>query len=225
MAKKLFPRDFNEIQKALFGRKLFIYGHSLGGALALIHSAELKDLNPLLYTYGMPRTFTAKALERLKSVTHFRHVNDADTITSVPLEAELDNWLYNAFGPLGPSLGYVWSVGELAAGKLIRFGDPYWHHGQIAMFYRADQHVESRGSNYPAYRSKEGLGAPYHTTILTRLPHRTRIYLVPSLSDEFGRFAGEDQKALIRSLNRESLVRYPSAAQVLKFTWGMLGEA
>ncbi|WP_339418696.1 MULTISPECIES: lipase family protein [unclassified Pseudomonas] len=208
VAKKLFPKDFDDIQEALEGRKLFICGHSLGGALALIHSAELKDLNPLLYTYGMPRTFTAKALERLKSVMHFRHVNDADTITSVPPEAELDNWLYSAFGPLGPSLGYIWSVGELAAGKLIRFGDPYWHHGQIAMFYRADQHVESRGSNYPAYRSKEGLGAPYHTTILTRLPHRTRIYLVPSLNDEFSRFASEDQKTLIRSLNRESLVRF-----------------
>ena len=208
VAKKLFSDRLTTIKDHAFNKELFICGHSLGGALALIHAAELKDRNPLLYTYGMPRTFTAKALERLSSVMHFRHVNDADTITSVPPEAELDNWLYKAFGPLGPSLGYVWSVGELAAGKLIRFGDPYWHHGQIAMFYRADQHVESRGSNYPAYRGKEGLGAPYHTTILTRLPHRTRIYLVPSLNDEFSRFAGEDQKTLIRSLNRESLAHF-----------------
>ena len=208
VAKKLFPQRFKDIQKALLDKQLFICGHSLGGALALIHSAELKDRNPLLYTYGMPRAFTAKALERLKSVMHFRHVNDADTITSVPPEAELDNWLYNAFGPLGPSLGYIWSVGELAAGKLRSFGDPYWHHGQIAMFYRADQHVESRASNNPAYRSKEGLGAPYHTTILKRLPHRTRIYLVPSLNDEFSRFASEDQKTLMRSLNRESFERF-----------------
>lgn len=208
VAKKLFPKDFNDMKDALEERALFICGHSLGGALALIHSAELKDRNPLLYTYGMPRTFTAKALARLDTVTHFRHVNDADTITSVPPEAELDNWLYDALGPLGHDLGYIWSVGELVAGKLVRFGDPYWHHGQIAMFYRADQHVESRASNNPAERSREGLGAPYHTTILKRLPHRTRLYLVPSLNDEFNRFAREEQKALIRSMSRESLTRF-----------------
>ncbi|MCP1446149.1 pimeloyl-ACP methyl ester carboxylesterase [Pseudomonas sp. GGS8] len=208
VAKKLFPTDFNDIQTALDDRKLFICGHSLGGALALIHSAELKDSNPLLYTYGMPRTFTGKALESLKSVTHFRHVNDADTVTSVPPEAALDNWLYEAFGPLGADLGYIWSVGELLAGKLIRFGDPYWHHGQIAMFYRADQHLESRASNNPFERSKEGLGAPYYSTITTRLLHRTRIYLVPSLNDESNRFARDEQKTLIRSLNRESLAHF-----------------
>lgn len=208
VAKKLFPKDFNDMKDALEERALFICGHSLGGALALIHSAELKDRNPLLYTYGMPRTFTAKVLARLDTVTHFRHVNDADTITSVPPEAELDNWLYDALGPLGHDLGYIWSVGELVAGKLVRFGDPYWHHGQIAMFYRADQHVESRASNNPAERSREGLGAPYHTTILKRLPHRTRLYLVPSLNDEFSRFAREEQKTLIRSMSRESLTRF-----------------
>lgn len=208
VAKKLFAKDFGEIKDALEDRTLFICGHSLGGALALIHSAELKDRNPMLYTYGMPRTFTGKALERLQGVTHFRHVNDADTITSVPPEAALDNWLYDALGPLGADLGYVWSIGQLLAGKLVRFGDPYWHHGQIVMFYRADQHLASRGSSYPAYRNKEGLGAPYHNTITQRLPHRTRIYLVPSLNDEFSRFALEEQKVLIRSLNRENLARF-----------------
>lgn len=204
VAKKLFTERFKDIQEALEGRELFICGHSLGGALALIYAAEQKDNNPLLYTYGMPRTFTARAQERLKSVVHFRHVNDADTITSVPPEAELDNWLYKKFGPLGLTLGYFWSVGELAASKLISFGDPYWHHGQIAMFYRADQHVETQGSNNPAYR----LGAPYYTTISKRLRYSTLIYLVPSLNDEFSRFASEDQKALIRSLNRENLLRF-----------------
>lgn len=205
VAKKLFPQRFIDIEDALVNRKLFVCGHSLGGALALIHSAELKDRKPMLYTYGMPRTFTAKALERLKAVTHFRHVNDADTITSLPPEAALDNWLYGVLGPLGSTLGYTWSVGQLVAGKIVSFGDPYWHHGKVVMFYRADQHVETRGSNSPAFRSKEGLGAPYHTMVLKRLPHRTRIYLVPSLSDEFSRFAHDDQKELIRSLNRQNL--------------------
>lgn len=204
VAKVLFPKRFAEIREALANRKLFICGHSLGGALALIHSAEQKDRNPLLYTYGMPRTFTAKALERLKAFTHFRHVNDADMITSVPPEAELDNWLYKALGPLG----YVWSVGELMAGKLVSFGDPYWHHGQIAMFYRADQHVESKDTRYSAAHRKEAEGHFYRSTILKRLPHSTRIYLVPSLSDELSRFAEEDQRALIRALNQQNLARF-----------------
>ncbi len=208
VAKKLFTDDFTEIGVALKGKELFVCGHSLGGALALIYSAEMKVRNPLLYTYGMPRTFTGKAVERLQGVTHFRHVNDADTITSVPPEAELDNWLYGTLGPLGSDLGYVWSVAQLLAGKLVRFGDPYWHHGQIVMFYRADQHLASQGSSYPAYRNKDGLGAPYHNTITQRLPHRTRIYLVPSLNDEFSRFAFEEQKTLIKSLNQENLAYF-----------------
>ncbi|WP_250848317.1 lipase family protein, partial [Escherichia coli] len=33
-------------------KNLYICGHSLGGALALLHSSELRDNNPLLYTYG-----------------------------------------------------------------------------------------------------------------------------------------------------------------------------
>lgn len=207
VAKAVFPRRFNEIKRALLNRELYVCGHSLGGALALIHSAELKDHNPLLYTYGMPRTFTAKALESIKTVTHFRHVNDADMITSVPPEAELDNWLYNAFGPLG----YLWSALALPGVKLTGYGDPYHHHGQIAMFYRATQHVESRGSTYMAYRNKDGLDAPYHNKVLLRLTHRTRMYLVPSLNDEFSRFALEEHKALIRSLSQETLAQaFPS---------------
>jgi len=203
VAKTLFAEHFENIQADLLTKKLFICGHSLGGALALIHSAELKDSNPLLYTYGMPRTFTAKALQSLTSITHFRHVNDADVITSVPPEADLDNRLYNLYGPLG----YLLSALTLPAAKLTGYGDPYHHHGQIAMFYRANQHLASRGSSYPSHRNRDGLDAPYHNITLLRLPERTRIYLVPSLSDELSRFVLEEQKILIRSLERETLER------------------
>ncbi|WP_152227540.1 lipase family protein [Pseudomonas sp. SCB32] len=208
IAKKLFPTRFLEIEQEITNKKLFICGHSLGGALALIHSAELKNANPLLYTYGMPRTFTRKAVESLGAVTHFRHVNDADTITSVPPEAELNNWLYGVFGPLGPDLGYVWSVPELLVSKLTGFGDPYWHHGKIAMHYRADQHIAIPASAYPAYKSKDGLGAPYYNTIRAPLPERAFLYLVPSLNDAASRYAGEEQKALMKSLSKESMQRY-----------------
>jgi len=211
VAKKLFPEHFDVIRTSLVqGKQLIICGHSLGGALALIHSAELKDFKPLLYTYGMPRTFTQKAVESLSAVTHFRHVNDADTVTSVPPEAALDNWLYKSFGPLGPLLGYTWSIPQLLISKVTGFGDPYWHHGKLAMHYRADQHtvVRAPGSSYPAYRSKDGLGAPHYNTINSRLPESAFLYLVPSLDDDAGRYAGGDQKALMKSLVKASMQRY-----------------
>src|SRR5450830_921869 len=64
VARRVFDTDFG---KTILGgardKKLFICGHSLGGALGLIHAASLKNHNPLLYTYGMPRTFTLHAVQ------------------------------------------------------------------------------------------------------------------------------------------------------------------
>ncbi|WP_259755325.1 lipase family protein [Pseudomonas sp. GCEP-101] len=210
IAKKLFPDDFDFIKDEARDKNLFICGHSLGGALALINSAEMKYQEPLLYTYGMPRVFTQKAVESLNTFTHFRHVNDCDMVTSVPPEAELDNFFYKSFGPLGPILGYAWSVPELLASKLIGFGDPYWHHGKIVMHYQADQHIldQAPGSDYPAYRSKDGLGAPHYSKIRRRLPERAFLYLVPSLDAAESRYAGEEQKTLMKALSKESMQRY-----------------
>ncbi|WP_371367244.1 hypothetical protein ACA097_26770 [Pseudomonas sp. QL9] len=127
---------------------------------------------------------------------------------SSPPEAELDNALYEAFGPLGTSLGYAWSLPELVASKLTGFGDLYWHHGKLAMHYRADQHSVKRASNYPAYQSKEGLGAPYYSTISMPLPERAFLYLVPSLDGAQSRYAGEEQQALMKKLDKESMRNY-----------------
>lgn len=174
IAKKLFPIRFSDINNEVdkFGKQLFVCGHSLGGALALIHSAEIKVRQPILYTYGMPRVFTQKAVESPNTFTHFRHVNDCDLVTSVPSEAELDNFFYKSFGPLELILGYTWSVPQLLASKLIGFGDPYWHHGKIVMHFQADQHIleQAPGSDYPAYRSKDGLGAPHYSKIRRPCP-------------------------------------------------------
>lgn len=60
-AKEKAEQNFNEITNLISrdGKVPFLCGHSLGGALALIHAAELRSVKPLLYTYGMPRVFTA----------------------------------------------------------------------------------------------------------------------------------------------------------------------
>lgn len=208
VAKMLFPERFKLINEDISAKRTFICGHSLGGALALIHSAEVQSANPVLYTYGMPRTFTQKAVESLAQVTHFRHVNNADTITSVPPEAELDNILYDALGPLGDDLGYIWSVPELLASKLLRFGDPYWHHGKLAMNYRADLHAAVPYTGSAARGSKDGLGAPRHTQLLKPLSPSNFIFVVPSLGEEANKQAEDAQKELVKTLTQDSLDEY-----------------
>uniref|UniRef100_A0A7C2BCL4 Lipase family protein n=1 Tax=Pseudomonas graminis TaxID=158627 RepID=A0A7C2BCL4_9PSED len=207
----VYARRFEEeIPEKILGRKIFICGHSLGGALGLIHSATLKDNNPLLYTYGMPRAFTLSAIKGLSEVGHFRHVNDTDTIPSVPPEADLDNQLYNLYGPLGTTLGFGWSMGQTLMNNLIKSGDPYGHHGELAMFYRVEQHTQSRGSSYPAYRSKDGLGAPYYNTVKTRLPERPNLYLVQSFDKKKSEKSEQSQLNFIAGLDPKTLdQRFP----------------
>ena len=202
---KVINRDIpNESQS----KDLFICGHSLGGALGLIHSASVKIGNPLLYTYGMPRTFTLRAIKELADIPHFRHVNDIDTIPSVPPEADLDNHLYELYGPLGTVLGFTWSLGQTAASQLITFGDPYCHHGEVAMFYRVTQHTRSRGSPYQAQGSKDGLGAPYYNTVDTRLPNKATLHVVPCLSKKEEEEAEKGQRQMVGALNAEARARF-----------------
>jgi hypothetical protein len=209
VARRIYAIDLGEtIPEATDEKELYICGHSLGGALGLVHAASLKELNPLLYTYGMPRTFTLKALQSLSGFQHFRHVNDTDLIPSVPPEAALDNYLYDLYGPLGTTLGFTWSLVQLTASSIFKHGDPYCHHGQIAMFFKAEQHVNERGSDYPAYRNKEGLGAPYHNTIAHRLQEKAKLYLVPHLDPEHDQQAEQAHERLFKSLNAESRARF-----------------
>ncbi|MEQ7919143.1 lipase family protein [Xanthomonas sp. WHRI 1810A] len=206
LARKAYAIDLGKtIPGEAEEKELFICGHSLGGGLGLIQAAALKDKNPLLYTYGMPRTFTLKAVNSLSEIKHFRHVNDIDTIPSVPPEAELDNHLYNLYGPVGTTLGFAWSVLQLATSPVFKQADPYCHHGQIATFLQTVQHTtEARGSSYAAYRSKDGLGAPYYNSITSRLPAQAKLFVVPSLSVEADQKAEQDQKGFTKSLNAES---------------------
>jgi pimeloyl-ACP methyl ester carboxylesterase len=209
VARRVYAKDLGAIipYEAL-DKQLYICGHSLGGALGLIHAAALKDKKPLLYTYGMPRTFTLKAMASLSEVQHFRHVNDIDTIPSVPPEAELDNYLYDLYGPVGTILGFTWSLARLLSSPLFKYEDPFCHHGEIAMFYRTAQHMEQQGSSYAAYRSKDGLGAPYYNSIAYRLPKEAKLYLVPSLDKDADKEVEEGAERFQKALTRETRARY-----------------
>lgn len=207
VARKVFANDLGEkIPEAVEKKRLFICGHSLGGALGLIHSVSLKPLNPLLYTYGMPRTFTLKAIESLSDLWHFRHVNDSDAIPRVPPEAALDNYFYDLYGPMGVFLGFNWSLRQALVTAMYPHGDPYSHHGEIAMFFKAEQHRQQETIPFPSYRKPDG--KPYVSTITVQLQEKTKLYLVPSLAEADDRRAEQAQERLNTALTAASRARF-----------------
>ncbi|HEJ0336427.1 TPA: lipase family protein [Klebsiella aerogenes] len=199
---RLFSKEVKILNDLAERLDVFICGHSLGGALALIHSADLKIYNPLLYTYGMPRTFTHDAVMQLSEITHFRHINDNDPIPAVPAEANLDNELYKLWGWLGGTLGFFWSVGELLAYQMVAWGDCFWHHGNTVAFLTATQ---SREWN----ECKRDLPTPAGCiTIRKSLPLKAKLYLVPALAEQEMQQAGQQQKEFKASLTQADLTDF-----------------
>lgn len=199
---KIFSNELRKIEDFSADKKLFLCGHSLGGALALIHSATLKRKLPLLYTYGMPRTFTKDAVEHLSDVIHFRHVNDQDPVPSVPPEANVDNLFYNIWGPMGTIFGGVWSMVELAAWQLAEWGDCFWHHGEPVVFLTTTQSRKWKqcGIEYPYPRNC--------MTIRKILPLRVKLYLVPSILERKIMEAGCEQKKFKQSLTQYDMKEF-----------------
>lgn len=197
-----FATEIVNLERLSGSRDLYICGHSLGGALSLIHAASLKNSNPLLYTYGMPRTFTRDAVMQLSEVTHFRHVNDNDPIPAVPAEANLDNELYKLWGWLGGTLGFFWSIGELLAYQMVAWGDCFWHHGNTVAFLTATQSREWQ-------ECKRDLPTPVGCiTIRNLLPLKAKLYLVPALAEQEMQQAGQKQKEFKASLTQVDLTNF-----------------
>lgn len=213
LAKRKFKDEFDSIKAVIKKQKsLFVCGHSLGGSLALLYAAEMKDNHPVLYTYGMPRTFTRAAMPSLDSITHYRHVNDNDTVPQVPLETDMDNLFYQTLGPLGDKLGFNWlatSVAglpvslwqkdmELKTGIRLK-KDPYWHHGNTVVFFRAQQcSMKLTSPNRKSLVDGE---------VYARHFVAVKLFLVPSLNDECLKATGEHQAAFIQCLNPASLAK------------------
>lgn len=213
LAKRKFRDKLDAVNKSLEEsggtKKLFVCGHSLGGALALLYAAEMKSSLPVLYTYGMPRTFTRAAIASLDDIIHYRHVNDNDTITQIPPDADLDNAFYETWGPLGDKLGFDWSVTTAAglsvavrdltyqSAGLVEKKDPYWHHGSTVIFFRAQQCSMQAASPYQKIL--------VDGQVYTRHFVATKLFLVPSLNEECLKSTGEHQAAFIQCLDPTSL--------------------
>lgn len=177
-------------------KKLFITGHSLGGTMGLLQAAELRDNNPLLYTYGMPRVLTISGAKSLSSLHHYRHVNDADTVTSVPFDTNMDNWLFDIGGSLGTALGALWTSFTLSTIPLQKslpdFGEVYCHHGHPVSFFRARQIGEEK------IRSKSGRENDYTGTKRWRMNGEYQFYLVPDIQAQINKDLQKEQAELMR---------------------------
>ena len=214
LAKQKFDPIFKAINTSLYEaqgtKKLFICGHSLGGSLALLYAAEMKASMPILYTYGMPRTLTRAAMPSLDNISHYRHVNDNDTVPQVPIDADMDNLFYQKLGPLGSRLGFNWLAVSVAGLPVslwqkdmeLQLGiqlkkDPYWHHGNTVIFFQAQQcSMKLTGPNQKSLTDGQ-IYAPHYVAV--------KLFLVPSLNDECLKSTGEHQAAFIQCLNPASL--------------------
>lgn len=200
---KKFSKEIIDLLRNIEGRMLFICGHSLGGALALIHATALKDNTPLLYTYGMPRAFTRDAIQQLSGLTHFRHVNDNDPVPAVPPEANVDNVFYELWGPVGGVLGGLWSsLVQVPLWQIIEWGDCFWHHGNPVVFLTTTQSREWKECkrSYPVPAGCITLKGP--------MPIKTKLYLVPALANQIAQEAGKKQEEFINSLTEKDLADY-----------------
>ncbi|RAW93594.1 lipase family protein [Photorhabdus laumondii] len=193
---------FQDITSLVTNKRLFICGHSLGGALALLHSAQLKEHNPCLYSYGMPRTLTRSAVEELSSIIHYRHVNEDDVIPAVPFEQDMDNVFFNYWAPAG----YDWAVMKLLSPSPIMQSikqataskEIYLHHGKVVHFFQANS-------------CPEWLISARNASLITGvaekiLDNTTKLYLIPELNQETEKdfsLAGERQNALFNQLSQQ----------------------
>jgi hypothetical protein len=116
-----FYRAFEGVRPALAGalrdgmtpgKKLWVTGHSLGGALATVMAAEMADEFPItgIHTFGQPRVVDETAQAFLRNhygSRYIRFVNSGDPVTTVPPHFEHAGSLiwFDSTGAIKPSVG------------------------------------------------------------------------------------------------------------------------
>jgi triacylglycerol lipase len=125
--------------------RLFVTGHSLGGALAVIAAAVLQfDTGrnvSAVYTYGQPRVGNpqfSSAFDAVLGSLTFRYVNDLDIVPHVPPVRLPAEPMFNAPALAGAFLQTIANVTrevQESIGTLIE-GDRFAHVGQLMLFLR-----------------------------------------------------------------------------------------
>jgi triacylglycerol lipase len=90
---------------------VYVAGHSLGGALALVATTLLKDQDKLAacYTYGCPRVGNARFTDHLFKVPVYRCVHHADIVPGVP-------WMIMGYRQYG-DIRYLSDNGKVCGGS------------------------------------------------------------------------------------------------------------
>ncbi|HHN8407952.1 TPA: lipase family protein [Morganella morganii] len=204
IARYYFKKEFNEIESAVANenKKLYVSGHSLGGAISLIYSIYMEKYHPILYTYGMPRLLTRDAIKSLGEITHYRHVNDSDVVTSLPPEADLDNERYDKVGVFA---GLIDSVGQLVNEKIFGegLGDPYLHHGSIVIFLDCD--LTYTDYTYTTYALSELPMKPGNNIRAIRRSKSAQLFIATSLNNQCFVDAVNNQIDFIKCLSEAEM--------------------
>lgn len=94
------------------GSKLYITGHSLGGAMATTCAFDLASYKPTVYSFASPRVFNQAGAEQYNKMLpySYRVYNTEDIVTSVPLPVEgsvVYEHVNNGYG-ITNNLGAIW---------------------------------------------------------------------------------------------------------------------
>lgn len=128
-----FLKAFRYVEQAirtaldeLNGYKVYITGHSLGGAIAIITAKELSaDYVAACYTFGSPRVGNTEFGYSIK-VPIYRVINDVDVVPRVPLSWSIDFLIFLVKWTLAP----IPKVRDPLLGLLQQF-QGYRHHGDM----------------------------------------------------------------------------------------------
>ena len=88
----------DQLRKINFhGKKLYLTGISLGGALASLAALDLAQYHPIVYTFGSPRVFNIKGAELVNQLVPdiTRIYNSEDVVPTLPLAiGEKQNYMH-----------------------------------------------------------------------------------------------------------------------------------
>ena len=123
--------------------KIYVTGHSLGGAMATICAKRLQEENitvQCLYTYGSPRVGDRKWVKSLQ-IPHYRFQNNNDVVCKVPF----------------------WIMGYRHHGKNVYIG----YNGKIAKINRWRRFIDSMCGRFKAWSKWQFFDGIYDHDITT----------------------------------------------------------